>query len=404
MLQLLLIRGEAVLLPPASFKHPRIPTYTQAMKNILAMPTSIRAIQEVNILSTVFAEIPTKMAKRLRPLTTHKSLYHISKNFALALLACNVQRTDLDSLNFKTSSITILSFMEQINIAKVKENREAEQIFRNERKFDFIETHCKALKTTIKGLGKITSMECIVKICANICCMITAFFDIRPSNPVPLLYSICIKTIKFVKNLDFIRWHAEVHGDVPQLLYIYLNMLQKVLSQVAVFSTNAVNNNLVKCGDNGLNLIVPSVVKIAKFVSRFFDKINNHILEGLVPDSVPNFTPWDSNPKHQSALNIAAAVGDGAGKIKPDSSPPGTPARKRTSKKHKVKTAAGAKDITKARLFCCKEGTAISELFPGNLLKKYCSFFCFHDKKCTKPRQMCNFEHVGRWDKIPADD
>jgi hypothetical protein len=235
MLQLLLIRGEAVLSPPASFKHPRIPTYTQAMKNILAMPMSIRAIQAVNILSTVFAEIPTEMAKRLSPLTTHKSFYHISKNFALALLACNVQRTGLDSLNFEMSSITILSFVEQSNIAKVKENCEAEQIARNECKFNFIETHRKALKKTIEGLGKITSMECIVKICANICCMITAFSDIRPSNPVPLLYSICIKTIEFVKNLDFIGWHAEVRGDVPQLPYIFLNMLQKVLSQLAVF-------------------------------------------------------------------------------------------------------------------------------------------------------------------------
>jgi hypothetical protein len=164
MLQLLLIRGQAVLSPPALFDDPCIPTYTQAMKNILAMPTLIRAIQAVNILSTVFAEVPMDMAERLSPLTTHKSLYHISKNFALALLACNVQRTGLDSLNFETSSITILSFVEQSDIAKVEENCEAEQIARNERKFNFIETHRKTLKTTIDGLGKITSMECIVKI------------------------------------------------------------------------------------------------------------------------------------------------------------------------------------------------------------------------------------------------
>ncbi len=168
MLQLLLIGGEVILLPPASFEHTHIPTYKQTMKNILVMPTSIRAIQAVNILSTVFAEIPTKMFGRFSPLTTHKSLYHISKNFASAHLACNVQRTGLDSLNFETSSITILSFVEQSNIAKVEENREAKQIVRNEREFDFIETHRKALKPTIKGLGKITSAECIVKICANI--------------------------------------------------------------------------------------------------------------------------------------------------------------------------------------------------------------------------------------------
>jgi hypothetical protein len=247
-------------------------------------------------------------------------------------------------------------------------------------------------------------MECIVKICANVCCIITAFFDIRPGNPVPLLYSICIKTIKFIKNLDFICWHTEVCKDVPQLPYIFLNMLHKVLSQLAVFSSNLVNNNLVEHGDNGSNLIITLVMKIIKFVLRFFNKMDNHILEGLFPDSVPNFTPQDANPKHQAANAISATAGESAGKIKIKTSPPGTPACERTSKKQKVKTAAGAKDFTKAGLFRCKEGTPFLELFPTNLSKKYCSFFCFHNKKCTKPKQTCNFEHIGKWDKIPAND
>jgi hypothetical protein len=153
------------------------------MKNILAMPTSICAIQAVNILSTVFAEIPSDMAERLSPLTTHKSLYHISKNFASALLSCDVQRTGFDSVNFEMSSITILSFVKQSDIAKLKAHREAEQIAKNKRKFDFIESHRKALKTMIKGLGKITSMECIVKICANVCCVITAFLTSGQAIP-----------------------------------------------------------------------------------------------------------------------------------------------------------------------------------------------------------------------------
>jgi hypothetical protein len=68
--------------------------------------------------------------------------------------------------------------------------REAEQIAKNECEFDFIESHRKALKTTIEGLGKITSMDCIVKICANVCCVIIALFDIQPGNPVPLLVNV----------------------------------------------------------------------------------------------------------------------------------------------------------------------------------------------------------------------
>ena len=103
---------------------------------------------------------------------------------------------------------------------KVNTYREAEQVARNEREFDFVESHHKALKTTIEGLGKIHSMDCIVKICANVCCVITALFDIWAGNPVPLLYSVCIKTIEVVKHPKFIKWHNEVHDKVPQLPYI----------------------------------------------------------------------------------------------------------------------------------------------------------------------------------------
>ena len=158
-------------------------------------------------------------------------------------------------------------------------------------------------------------------------------------------------------------------------------MLHKVFSQLANFSTNSVNNNLIELEDNRSQLKINLVLKIVKFVTRFFANIDNHIMEGTVPDSVPTFTPRDANPK---ILNAVAPVGDAV-----------------TSK---VKPAAGATDFTKAGLFRCKEGTPIAELFPNDLEKKLCSFFSFHEKKCTKPNQACNFAHIGKWDKIPAGD
>ena len=170
------------------------------MKNILLQPTLVRSISTVNILTAVFNKIPNNMAKKLSPLTTHKSMHHISKNFASALLSCNFQWTNLDSLSYKMISITIFRFIVQSDLEKVNAYRKAEQVARNEREFDFVESHRKALKMTIKGLGKIHSMDCIVKICANVCCVITALFDIRAGNPVPLLYSVCIKTIEVVKS------------------------------------------------------------------------------------------------------------------------------------------------------------------------------------------------------------
>ena len=358
MLQLLLVAGDADLFLPGTFVNYRIPKYTQAMKNIIAQPTSVRSTQMVNILTNIFMEVPNDMVEMLSPLTTHKSMHHISKIFASALLSCNVQRSNLDSLNFETSSITILSFVGQSDITKVEAYHKAEQIAKNERKFDFIESHRKALKTTIEGLGKITSMDCIVKICADVCCVITALFDIQPGNPVPLLYQVSIKMIGFIKHLDFIRWHADVRESVPQLPYIFLNMLHQVLAQLASFSTNSVNNNLIELGDNGAKLITTSVQKIVKYVARFFDRMDNHILEGTYPDVIPKFTPKDANPKYQIASVIASIDQGGldlSRKLKPEASPPSTPARERLPKKQKLKPAVDAKDFTKSGLFHCKD-------------------------------------------------
>ena len=128
-------------------------------------------------------------------------------------------------------------------------------------------------------------------------------------------------------------------------------------------------------------------------------------MEGSVPDSVPNFTPHDSNPKLLQTANIMVAsyAEIRTLKDKPETSSPSTPAHERTGKKQKIKTAPGAKDFTKAGLFHCKEGTPISDLFPSNLEKMYC-FFCLHGKKCSKPTQVCEYEHIGKWEKIPANN
>jgi hypothetical protein len=99
------------------------------------------------------------------------------------------------------SSITILSFVGRSDIAKVNAYCKAEQIAKNECELDFIESNHKTLKTRIEGLGKITGMDYIMEICANICCVITALFDIQPGNPVPLLYQVSIETIGFIKRM-----------------------------------------------------------------------------------------------------------------------------------------------------------------------------------------------------------
>jgi hypothetical protein len=169
-----------------------------------------------------------------------------------------------------------------------------------------------------------------------------------------------------------------------------------------------VNIGLVERGDSGANINIALPSKITKLVACFFEHMENHILERSFPDTVPMCTPRDANPSIQKGTanaTLTPRVADTiVEKSKADASPPGTPACKRTSKKQKLKKGAGSLDFTKAGLFHCKEGTPFTELFPADLTKKYCSFFCFHNKKCSKPHQACDFDHVGRWDKVPPND
>ncbi len=263
MLQLLLVSGDVDFTPLGTFLAPRIPIYIQAMVNILAQPSLVCGIHAVNILTTCFNQVPTDLAKHLSLLTTHKSMQHILKNFVTAFISANFHCTPLNLLKFETSLVTMLSFVGQNDIAKIEAHREVEQLAKNKRGFDFIEMHCKVLKTTIEGLGMMTGMECIIKIYTNVCCIVTALFDIDGSNSVPLLCRVCIKTIDFVKSLDFIQLHAIVHACILQLPFIFFNMLQQDLSQLAIYSTNTVNINLVEHGDNGVHVSTVQLLKIA---------------------------------------------------------------------------------------------------------------------------------------------
>jgi hypothetical protein len=104
---------------------------------------------------------------------------------------------------------------------------------------------------------------------------------------------------------------------------------------------NSVNNNLIKHSDDRSKLIITSIQKIVKYVARFFDHMDNHILEGLYPNTIPMFTPRDANPKYKNeslkVVSVIATVENGAlaisNKFKPSASPPGTPANNRKTKK-----------------------------------------------------------------------
>ncbi len=176
--------------------------------------------------------------------------------------------------------------------------------------------------------------------------------------------------IEFIKHLDFIRWHTDVHASVPQLPYIILNMLQHVLSQLASFSTNSVNNNLIEHSENGSKPSPPASRRLWNTIRGFCPHGESHprrdiswhhpkVYAKRCKSKVSECT--SSSCKHDCAhwkwcfCHLR--------EIHAWPSPPGTDGCKRNTKKQNLKPVAGSKNFTKAGLFHCINGTAtLSEI------------------------------------------
>jgi hypothetical protein len=105
-----------------------------------------------------------------------------------------------------------------------------EENVQNERALDMTDNHKTKAKMTVEGLGKIKNIYCIVKIAANICGFIRAFFDIE-SGTCPVIYKLCIQIMDCITQQDFTHWHSANKEHLPHLPYLFLNMIQHVFAQ-----------------------------------------------------------------------------------------------------------------------------------------------------------------------------
>jgi hypothetical protein len=112
------------------------------------------------------------------------------------------------------------------------------------------------------------------------------------------------------------------------------------LGSVGKLSTNSVNNNLIELGDDGAKLITTSIQKVVKDVARFSDRLDNHI------DVIPKFMPRNTNLKYWISSVIESIDQGGldlSRKLKPEASPPTTPARERVPKRKNSSPLLGQK-------------------------------------------------------------
>ena len=138
-----------------------LPMNTTEYKNILAQPSAVRPTQAANILQTVFTTSPDSLEERFSPLFSMLLMEFFPKNLVTAWLNANFQRSNLESLLFESNAITILTFVSQNDSAKLLASRTSEENARNEWALDMSEAHRTKAKTTIEGLDKIESMQCI---------------------------------------------------------------------------------------------------------------------------------------------------------------------------------------------------------------------------------------------------
>lgn len=381
----------------------RAPTYTAAMLQILSEPSSVKYVLAINILRTTFEEEPNDINERLSPFFTELSMRHFSRNFVAALINCNFQASNFETLDYdEPKAITVLHFARQEENRKLSEARMLEEEQRNERDFELIDGHRKQMKTTIAALGKVESMKDIGHIAANVAAVVRAYFDIK-NGATPIIYQLASKTIETINQKNFKLWVEKFGHRMPYLPFIFLNMFQHVFGRMMVFASNTLNVQTLEGGDDGSNLKPDIPRECVEHIARFFKKMEEYVADQTIPKDAP---VWYNSSVVEAPASAAppttpARPTQQANVVESAKSPSTSPAKKKSKG---LKPTAKA-DQEKLGLFYAKEGTNITDHFPPGLEmdKQPCFFFCMKGKKCNKSRVECPRAHLAAWKDFGTD-
>jgi hypothetical protein len=288
--------------------------------------------------------------------------------------------------------------LDQILVAAAKKEVDEEQ---NEKSFAIAKSNRKKISALIEGIGKINSMDNIVKTCANICGVQLAIINITAGKS--LLYQYAWKRIHFIENKHFTCWHMRNAQSLVHLPMLFAGRLNQFFHYLASFSQIRVTTNLVEHGDHGTGLNIKSISTAIKLASKIWKKMTKHIEDHTVPKEVPAFarTLFVKQPgggfTNAQVVKKTAETPAANGKGKKDGNEP---------KKKKQKRKAS--DISlKLGMFHIKQGVNATLALPekGKLKDRICLDFCAHGKKCNYPQMLCkNSKHYTTWKNIPDKD
>jgi hypothetical protein len=155
---------------------------------------------------------------------------------------------------------------------------------------------------------------------------------------------------------------------------------------LALFSQNSVNTNLVEHGATGNELDIRNVSIAVKFVAKFWKKMNDHIKDDTIPKEIPSFArTMFVEPVSGIVAAALVAVNKSAATSTVLIGAKGKKYSNEPSKK-KQKRETSNKSL-KMGLFHMEKGATVATALPenkkGKLKEDICMDFCCHDKKCN---------------------
>jgi hypothetical protein len=166
--------------------------------------------------------------------------------------------------------------------------------------------------------------------------------------------------------------------------------LHQFFQNLALFSQNSVNTNLVGHGATGKELDIRNVSIAVKFAVKFWKKMNNHIEDNTVLKDIPSFArtmfvEQDSGVVAAAPVAVNKSTATSTTLIETKGKKSGDEPSK---KKQKWETSDKS---LKMGLFHMEKGATMATALPekGKLKEDMCMDFCCHDKKCNFPHLLC---------------
>ncbi len=197
--------------------------------------------------------------------------------------------------------------------------------------------------------------------------------------------------------------------NVQQLAHLpmlFMAKLYQFFQNLALFSQNSINTNLVEHGATGNKLNIRNVSIAIKFAVKFWKKMNDHIKDNTVPKEIPSFARTMFVEPASGILAAALVAVDKSAATSTISI--GAKCKKYGNEPSKKKQKRETSDKSlKMGLFHMEKGATVATALPenGKLKEDICMDFCCHDKKCNFPHLLCrNDKHYTTWKNIPDKD